>query len=303
MALDAATAGGRFAEERLADVLAVICRRAGLDHRGAQLLRFTNNAVFRLSTTPVVVRIVCSRALRHRVGKVVQIANWLAAHEVPAVRLWSGIEQPVVVGQDLATVWRWEKAVGHRASAKDLAHLLRRLHELPPPEFDLPRWAPLDDVRRRLADAEELTVEDREFLERRCALVQVRLDELRFAGDERVVHGDAHLGNVIAGNTGPLLCDFDSTCLGPREVDLVPLPVGVLRFGHPRRAYRQFRRVYGYDVMRWEGFDVLREVRELKLATSVLPIMRSRPEVRAELSRRLTDFRRGDGRARWTRYR
>jgi hypothetical protein len=43
-------------------------------------------------------------------------------------------------------------------------------------------------------------------------------------------------------------------------------------------------------------------VRELKLITSVLPILSSRPEVRPEFFRRLTDVRRGDDSARWARY-
>ena len=73
-------------------------------------------------------------------------------------------------------------------------------------------------------------------------------------------------------------------------------------FGEPVGRYRELVRSYGFDVTRWEGFRVLREVRELKLITSVLPILSSRPEVRPEFFRRLTDVRRGDNSARWARY-
>ncbi|MGH3627874.1 MAG: phosphotransferase, partial [Sciscionella sp.] len=191
--------GGRFGRERLATVLAEVCARAGLDHRRAELIRFTNNAVFALAGAPVVVRIVASRSLRHRVAKVVTIARWLAEQQIPAVRLWPGLEQPVRVGEDVVTVWRRVPEVRRSASPKDLALLLLRLHELPSPPFEIPRWAPLDDVRCRLTDAEELTPEDREFLEQRCAELQCELDELRFRHGERLVHGDAHLGNVIVG--------------------------------------------------------------------------------------------------------
>jgi hypothetical protein len=55
-------------------------------------------------------------------------------------------------------------------------------------------------------------------------------------------------------------------------------------------------------VPRSPAWPVLREVRELKLITSVLPILSSRPEVRPEFFRRLGDFRRGDNSARWARY-
>jgi hypothetical protein len=76
----------------------------------------------------------------------------------------------------------------------------------------------------------------------------------------------------------------------------------VVRFREPAGRYRELCRAYGFDVTRWAGFPVLREVRELKLITSVLPIMTSHPEVRPQLLRRLDDFRRGDTSARWSRY-
>jgi aminoglycoside phosphotransferase (APT) family kinase protein len=161
----------------------------------------------------------------------------------------------------------------------------------------------LDDVRRRLADAEELADDDRAFLEARCAEVAERLADLRPVLPPGVVHGDAHLGNLISGPTGPVLCDFDSTCVGPREWDLTALPVGVARLGHPQRWYRQLVREYGFDVTRWAGYPVLREVRELKLTTSVLPILRSNPAVRPELRRRLAALRAGDTAATWSPYR
>jgi aminoglycoside phosphotransferase (APT) family kinase protein len=295
---------GRFTPERLTEVLASVCAAAGLDPRGARLLKFTANAVFRLRGDPVVVRISGSTALRHRAAKVVRVAGWLAEHDVPAVRLLPGLPQPVHVGDDyLATVWQEVPAGGRRPTSRDLAVLLRVLHALPRPAFDLPTWQPLDDVRRRVGDAEELDPADRRFLEDRCAELAERLAALDYPLAQSVVHGDAHLGNLIHSPTGPVLCDFDSTCLGPPEWDLTPIPVGLHRFGGSRRAARAFTREYGFDVTKWPGFAVLREVRELKLATSVLPILRSHPGVVPELRRRLHSVRTGDTSAGWSRYR
>lgn len=294
---------GRFTREKLAGVLAEVCARAGLDHRGARLLKFTANAVFRLRSAPVVVRIAGSTALRHRAAKVVAVAGWLAEHDVPAVRLLEGVEQPVAVGPYVATLWDAVPRGGRRPTGRDLARSLRLLHGLPAPDFDLPAWAPLDDVRGRLGDAEDLRPGDREFLLDRCAELTVRLAELDYALPACVVHGDAHLGNLIPGEDGPVLCDFDSTCLGPAEWDLTPVPVGVRRFGGSRHAAAALAGEYGFDVTRWSGFAVLREVRELKLATSVLPILRSNPHVVPELRRRLDSVRTGDTSAGWSRYR
>jgi aminoglycoside phosphotransferase (APT) family kinase protein len=294
---------GRFTPEKLATVLAVACESAGLDPRGARMVKFTANAVFRLRRAPVVIRIAGSTALRHRAPKVVAVAEWLAAHGLPAVRLLPDVPQPVRVGEYVATLWEAVPSVGRRPTSRDLATLLRRWHELPRPEFELPAWAPLDDVRRRLGDAEGLDPEDRQFLARRCVEVGERLAELDYPLGTAVLHGDAHLGNLIAGPSGPVLCDFDSTSLGPREWDLVPIPVGLRRFGGSRRAAAAFAAEYGHDVTRWPGFAVLREVRELKLVTSVLPILHSNPHVVPELRRRLDSVRTGDTGVLWSRYR
>jgi aminoglycoside phosphotransferase (APT) family kinase protein len=295
-------AEGRFTPERLTEVLAEVCARAGLDHRRARLLKFTANAVFRLHRDPVVVRIAGSTALRHRAAKVVRVAGWLAEHDVPAVRLLPGVPQPVAVGGYLATVWQAVPPGRRSPTTRDLAVLLRRLHGLPPPPFELPAWQPLDDVRRRLSDAEGLDVADRRFIAERCTELEKTLAALHYPLATCVVHGDAHLGNLVPSPAGPVLCDFDSTCLGPPEWDLTPIPVGLRRFGGSRRSAETFTRQYGFDVTRWPGFTVLREVRELKLATSVLPILRSNPHVVPELRRRLHSVRTGDTTAGWSRY-
>lgn len=295
---------GHFSRSKLDEALREVCAVIGADHRGARLLRLTNNAVYRLAHAPVVVRIVASRALEHRVGKVVRIARWLQDNDVPAVRLLAGYEQPIRVNGYLATAWDFVPSAEYRPTGRHLAELLVKMHALDiPDELELPAWAPLDAVRNRVGEAEALDPGDREFLLNRCDQVERQLEELEFLRPWRVVHGDAHLGNVIPSPDGPVLCDFDSSGIGPPEWDMVPVAVGVLRFGEPVDTYRQMVDTYGLDVTTWSGFEVLREVRELKLTTSVLPITTSHPEVRPELLRRLQDFRDGNTEATWERYR
>jgi aminoglycoside phosphotransferase (APT) family kinase protein len=293
---------GRFTSAKLREALAETCALLGLDPRGARLLRFTNNAVYALVTAPVVVRIVGSTQLRHRVHTVVRVAKHFARHGIPAIRLLDGVEQPLHVGEHLVTVWHEVPSVGPSASPADLADLLRRVHALPPPE-GLAEWAPFDAVRARVSEAEELSDGDRRFLLERCAEVEADLADLDFPLAGGFVHGDAYPGNVIPGPDGPVLCDFDSSCVGPPEWDLTPLAVGRERFGDPPSGYQEFSRAYGFDVTAWPGFSVLRAVRELKLTTSVLPILRSHPQVAAELHRRLDDLRHGRTDVRWSRYR
>lgn len=297
-----APSDGRFAGPALDAVVREVCALLGLDHRDAELLRFTNNAVYELRREQVVVRIVGSRALRRRAHTVVRVARHLAEHGVPAVRLFGDLPQPLRVRGHVVTVWHRVRPAGRTATPAALAELLRAVHAVPPPD-DLPRWSPLRDVRGRIRDAEELTAADERFLWERCEHLEQQLAELEFPLRPALVHGDAHLGNVIVGERNPVLCDFDSSCVGPPEWDLVPLAVGHERFRDAPARYLQLARHYGFDVRSWEGFPVLRAVRELKLTTSVLPIARSRPAVRAELARRLADLRGGRSGTRWYRYR
>jgi aminoglycoside phosphotransferase (APT) family kinase protein len=293
---------GRFTREKLAGALAQASLVLGLQPRGARLLRFTNNAVYVLESAPVVLRIVGSRTLRHRAAKVVAVAEHFERHGIPAIRLLPGVAQPLQVGEHVVTAWHYVEPAGRGATAEDLGRLLRRVHALPPPP-DVGQWAPLVDVRARVADAEELDAGDRRFLLRRCAEIEAALDELEFPLPPALIHGDAHPGNVIVGPDGPVLCDFDSACVGPPEWDLTPLAVGRERFGDPAGRYRMLADVYGFDVASWPGFAVLRAARELKLTTSVLPILRSHPQVGGELRRRLADLRAGRVGAPWARYR
>jgi len=99
------------------------------------------------------------------------------------------------------------------------------------------------------------------------------------------------------------MCDFDATCLGPAEWDLVPAAVGHLRFGDDPLIHRRLAAAYGFAVTGWDGFPVLRLVRELKLVTSVVPVLASSASVAAQFRVRIDGLRTGDTGGRWSRYR
>lgn len=294
---------GGLTRENLHSLLAAVCAGAGLDPAGAELIKFTNNAVFRLRRDPVVVRIAGSTAARERAGTVVRVARWLAGHRFPAVRLLPGPEQPITMHGHVITLWETVRETGPRPGGADLARLLRRLHALPGPPAGLPGWRPMEEVRQRLAEPEDLDPADQEFLLGECDEVEERLARLRFVLPTGVIHGDAFLGNVIPGPRGPVLCDFDGTTVGPREWDLTPVAVGRLRLDYPTDEHTPLTEHYGVDVTRWEGFAVLRRLRELKLVTSVLPVLRSNPGVRAQWEHRMSTFRARDLTTRWQPYR
>jgi aminoglycoside phosphotransferase (APT) family kinase protein len=279
-----------------------MCAEARLDPTDPELIKFTNNAVFRLTRDPAVVRIAGSSAVRDRIGTVVQVAAWLAGQDVPAVRLWPDIAQPVSAAGQLATVWQFVPPVGDRPTGTDLAALLLRFHALPTPPFPMPMWAPFKEIRQRLAEPEGLHPDDHAFLLRRCDELEAELADVQYVLPRGIIHGDPFLGNLIPGANGPVLCDFDSTCIGPREWDLTPIAVGKLRFNYPHDDHSLVVARYGFDVTTWDGFPVLRRIRELKLVTSVVPVLRSNPGIRDQWQHRLTTFKHGDASAKWETY-
>jgi hypothetical protein len=281
-------------------VLAEIAEAQTLDLTDVRLVKFTNSAVFDLPRAAVVVKVAGSGLVADRIPTVIRVARWLEAEGFPAVRLVHGLDQPLRARGHAATAWHRVAATGRAPTGRDLARLVRLFHALPPPT-GLPPWDPLRSIRRRLAEARGVRPEDLAFLTTRGDEVEASLATLRPALPAGPIHGDAFLGNVIPGSQGPVLCDFDSTSIGPREWDLTPVAVGSLRFAYDPDPQESFAAAYGSDVRRWPGFPVLRRLRELQLVTSVVPVLDSNPTVRHQFEHRLATLRTGS-QARWQPY-
>jgi hypothetical protein len=293
---------GRFTEAVMTEAMRRVAHRLAVPTQDAYLLRLTNNAVFALPTAGLVIRITRSLALTERVHKVVRLGAWFERVGAPTVRLDRRIDQPVRVGGLYATVWRYLPPTPPAPTVTDLGRVLREFHALPPPPFALPTWDPVQDARARLDDAEALDEHDREFLVRWCDRLEARLAGLRGRAGWRLVHGDAHVGNLLRqSDTRVVLCDLDATCRGPWQVDLAAVAVSDIRFGRAD-AHRELAAAYGYDVTRDPDWPLLREARELKLVVAAVPLLASAPGVAAEFRTRLASIRDGDESARWTPY-
>ena len=90
-------AAAEFSSSAVLPTLRAACERAGLDSNGAELLRLGENAIFQLASAPIVVRIARSADRLPRVQKELCVARWLAAADVPAVRVYEQIDQPLLV--------------------------------------------------------------------------------------------------------------------------------------------------------------------------------------------------------------
>ena len=286
-------------DERLLTGLRAVCAELNLDPAGARLLRNVNNAVFQLSPHPVVVRLVTLPSYVPRATLTVAAATVFAEHDVPAIRLLPGVPQPVCAGEHIATVWQAVPPTGPLPGGADLAGLLRAVHAVPLPCRALPDWDPLTDFDNRVRHTTAMAAADRDFLLCRSAELAAAVAELRFMLPKAVLHGDAHLGNIIPGPDRPVLCDFDSCAVGPPEWDLTPVAVGGVRFNRPAAHQRDFVEAYGSDVRKWDGFEVLHGIRDLKLIAGVFPRVGASPAVQAEFDRRMASLRAGRRSDRW----
>ncbi|BCJ51815.1 aminoglycoside phosphotransferase [Actinoplanes sp. NBRC 14428] len=252
------TDAGRFAEAPMRETLGRIAERHSLDTTDATLLRLTNNAVFALPAAGVVVRITRTHRLRRRVHKVAELGAWFPTVAAPAIRLADDIEQPVADGPLLATIWTYVKPNPPPPDSTDLGKVLRAFHRLGRPPFELPRWDPIGDARTRIFDAEALDKADRDYLLAWCDRLQPRLDAFANTAPSIPIHGDAHEGNLLRADDGRvLLCDFDATCVGPFQVDLVPPPANEARFG-PTGGHAKLADAYGYDVTTEPAWPLVR---------------------------------------------
>ncbi|MFK0154314.1 phosphotransferase family protein [Streptomyces sp. NPDC090493] len=294
------TSRGPFAQHRLRRTVQLACQHAGLPQTDEpQLIHVTMNALFKIPGVPVIVRIAPSATLLADTERLVQVARWLDTVDFPAVRLLPEIPQPLLIEETdhIATFWIYLPQDGSRTPrAYELAGPLRQLHALPTPEFGLPRWEPIREMRERLADSSSLPPGDHAWLGDRVHELDEQLGGLTYPLPHPggVIHGDAYIGNLLHGPHGePVLCDLDSLCRGPAEWDLIPELVACIRYRRPIADYDLLCHLYGADIRTWPGWTVLRRLRELKVLTAVLPVLDSSPGLAEQVRLRLHVLREG----------
>ncbi|WP_116947138.1 phosphotransferase family protein [Jiangella endophytica] len=284
-------------------VLHHACRRAGLDPARAELIRRAENSVYRLPGA-VIARVGRSGQTA-AAGKEVRVARWLERSGLAAVRALPDVEQPVDVEGVPVTFWR-ALPPHQEAAERQLAGVLRRLHELDPPgEFALPELAPFVRIRDRIEAAPTTSAADRAWLLGYLTELEARHAELPVGRTAGVVHGDAWAGNVVADDDGTVwLLDLERFSVGPPEWDLVSTAVRLTSFGTLDTAgYGEFCAAYGYDVIGWAGYETLRDIRELRACSYMLQHAGRSGAAQAEAARRVACLRgrSGDRPWRWRR--
>jgi aminoglycoside phosphotransferase (APT) family kinase protein len=163
---------------------------------------------------------------------------------------------------------------------------------------------PFAGIEGRIAAAPAVSAMERSFLLSRLAELSDQFEQLTFALPVGVIHGDASIGNVIRDRAGdPVLIDLDGFAVGPREWDLVLTALYYERFGwHTRDEYLDFAAIYGFDVMQWPEYAVLRDIREFLMVTWLAQKATDDEKAAHEVHRRIETLRTGASRRDWSAY-
>jgi hypothetical protein len=293
---------GDFSVAGTRQTLEIACAAVGLDAGDAELLRLGENALYRLRSTPLVVRIARTVGYLQAVEAEVAVTRWLELVGFPAVRLAGPTEQPVIADGRPVTFWELVAESTEYGTVAELGVLLRQLHSLETPlSLVLPVLRPFARVDMRI-DGADLAEQDRAFLRDRLTELREAYARLEFELPMGLIHGDANIGNIIRRQADgvAVLIDWDGVSTGPREWDLVLTAMYFERFGwHTAQEYREFVTGYGFDVMSWPGYPVLRDIRELIMVAWLAQNTRESAEIATEVAKRIADLRSGDGPRRW----
>ncbi|MFC8387537.1 aminoglycoside phosphotransferase family protein [Streptomyces sp. NPDC057238] len=301
MAVDAARSEARFTSAEAMRVMASACRAAELDERGAELIRLGENALFRLASAPVIVRVPRGLDWLDTARKEVAVSRWLAEEGFPAARIIEDLEQPLMIDGHPVTFWHLIVEGKRKASYGELGVVLRELHSLRlPDELELPSFDPFDKQQRRL-DLAVIPEDDKVFLRKRWHELRGKYDELRFKTPKGPVHGDAHVQNLMVDDRGQvILIDFEAFCFDHPEWDLMVTAVEHHSLGWQTDAqYTDFVAAYGRDLYDWPGYDTLRRLQEFGMTTWLMQNVREDERTAAEYRRRISALRNDDAPRDW----
>lgn len=286
------------------DALRRACAIFGVDGTGAELLHHRSNAVYLVPRNDIIVRLAPRSTLRQqRANTAIAVTRWLADQPGRVALPPLPGDQPVQLPDAVATFWPYRPSPS-APTLTDLAARLRELHALPTPPAALPvpEYRPLHrlfealdlDAGRR---SPALAADDHEWLATRAADLVAQAAELHYPLGQGLIHGDAHRDNLVCHDGRWVLIDWDATCIGPRELDLlIGLPD---HFGESEYARRQFLDAYGYDLRAWPDWPVIRDIASLHSLASYIRLAPTKPAAGVELHHRLRSLRTGDENARW----
>lgn len=287
------------ADAGLLQTLRLACQEVGVDCGDAEPISLGENAIFRVPGN--VVARIARPGQQAAARREVAVATWMEDAGIPAVQALRDIPQPVEVGQRAVTFWR--ELPPHRAATyAEIGAALRRLHATPPPsQLDLGTIAPFVRLDARIDGATTLPEDGRTWLRTYLAQLEVQWHDLPPGHAWCVVHGDAHGGNIVAMEDGRVvMLDLERTSFGPPEWDTAQTATYVTSFGWGSIAdYNGFCHAYGQDVTEWDGFPLLRSIRELRMTTWLAQLASTDTSLQEQVEYRVACLRGQNGSRPW----
>jgi hypothetical protein len=257
-----------------------------------------SNLLVHLRPAPVVARVATvTSAMRQGdawLAREVAVAGFLARAGAPVVAPSPDVPPGPHHHDGLVlTFWEHAQAVDGPVDARPAGRALRDCHEaLAAFPGALPPLAVLDEadaVVDRLACDGTLGAADVELLRRVSVEVRRGVDGLGVPWQP--VHGDAHLGNVIATARGPLWNDWEDTFLGPVAWDLGCLHASARAFGADAAATAAAQEGYGPGLDA-ATLDAMVQARRFQGTVWTLLVATLRPAAAAAAAERLGFYRR-----------
>ena len=204
-----------------------IASSLGLVVDDAIVLHNSNKLTLRLLPCDVLARVA---PVAHQIAQFeVDLAQQLADAGCPVAALEPRVEPRVYERDGFAiTLWTYyEPVTSQEVSPADYAAALELLHagmrklDFPTPHFtdrveEAQQLVASRDLTPALADA------DRELLGDTLRNLRQVIGER--GGDEQLLHGEPHPGNLLTTKNGLLFIDLETCCRGPIEFDLAHAP-------------------------------------------------------------------------------
>lgn len=258
-------------------------QQAGLDTDEAVVVRVRSSTHVELPRAGVLARVE-SPGKASLAARQVAIASVWVSRGAPVSTLVCPQLQPFIF--DNASVTLWQKLDGCPATEPaDLGRTVQTLHSATRNNSpaDLPALDYLTDIADWIDRRTDWPAEaDRAEFEQRYVRLKHWWDSEAMADPLGVllVHGDIHRDNtIVTADRGVVLVDLEDSGIGPASWDLVPLAVGVRRFGDSPEDFRAFITGYGSNPFLWSGFERLCEIYELSITVWAIRCAVNSPEV------------------------
>ena len=214
-----------------------------------------SNLVLRLAPHAIIARVAMATSLV-RVGmawlrREVEISRFLSERGCPVTRPSSRLSAgPFERGGLVISFWDEEEIVAERPEPKAAGAALREAHRALA-AYDtttLPVWGNVEEARLVFARARFFTEPERQ----RMLRAWEKVDEIVASAEARTasfqaVHGDAHIGNVLATARGAVWTDWEDAFVGPVEWDIASLRSKAELFGEERADIDAMTAAYGGD--------------------------------------------------------